>query len=98
VARTIRRATVATRTCFGARNLDDERLDLPPGAFMFSDADPKNLEGKERSALHSGFLGVSSLGWSLAQIVGGGARGNVAAVDASARGQCDRLRRLEVVA
>ena len=89
---------MATRTCFGACNVDDERLDLPQGAFMFSGADPKNLEGKERSALHGGFLGVSSPGWSLAQIVGGGARGNVAAVDASARGQCDRLRRLEVVA
>ena len=89
---------MATRTCFGARSVDDERLDPPPGAFMFSNADLKNLEGKERSALHGGFLGVSSPGWSLAQIVGIGAGGNVVAVDASARGQCDRLRRLEVVA
>jgi len=70
-----------------------------PGAFMFSDVGPENLEGKERSAFRSGFLGIPSLGWStLAQIVEVGAGGNVAAVDALERGLCDRLGRFEVVA
>jgi hypothetical protein len=41
-----------------------------PGAFMFHDVDPAALEGKERSAFRSGFVGVGSFGWStLAQIV-----------------------------
>ena len=41
-----------------------------PGAFVFWDRDPTKLEGKARSAFRSGFLGVSSLGWStLVQIV-----------------------------
>lgn len=40
------------------------------GAFVFSDADPAALQGKERSAFRGGFLGVTSLGWStLVQIV-----------------------------
>lgn len=40
------------------------------GAFMFSEADPQRLEGKERTAFRSGFLGVESLGWStLVQMV-----------------------------
>ena len=40
------------------------------GAFVFSDVDPAVLQGKERSAFRSGFLGVTSLGWStLVQIV-----------------------------
>jgi hypothetical protein len=40
------------------------------GAFVFSDADPAALQGKERSAFRAGFLGVTSLGWStLVQIV-----------------------------
>jgi hypothetical protein len=40
------------------------------GAFMFSDADPQRLQGKERTAFRSGFLGVESLGWStLVQMV-----------------------------
>jgi hypothetical protein len=40
------------------------------GAFAFWGGDPDTLEGKARSAFRSGFLGVSSLGWStLAQIV-----------------------------
>ena len=40
------------------------------GAFVFSDVDPATLQGKERSAFRSGFLGVTSLGWStLVQIV-----------------------------
>jgi hypothetical protein len=40
------------------------------GAFVFSDVDPATLQGKERSAFRSGFLGATSLGWStLVQIV-----------------------------
>ena len=40
------------------------------GAFVFSDVDPASLQGKARSAFRSGFLGVTSLGWStLVQIV-----------------------------
>lgn len=40
------------------------------GSFVFSDADPAVLQGKERSAFRGGFLGVTSLGWStLVQIV-----------------------------
>jgi len=44
-----------------------------PGAFMFWDGDPADLNGKQRSAFRSGFLGVASLGWStLVQIVEAG--------------------------
>ena len=40
------------------------------GAFRFCDADPAKLNGKDRSAFRSGFLGVQSWGWStLVQIV-----------------------------
>lgn len=40
------------------------------GGFMFSDAVPQLLQGKERTAFRSGFLGVESLGWStLVQMV-----------------------------
>jgi hypothetical protein len=40
------------------------------GGFMFSDADPQHLQGKERTAFRAGFLGVESLGWStLVQMV-----------------------------
>jgi hypothetical protein len=40
------------------------------GAFVFWDKDPATLDGKARVAFRSGFLGVSSLGWStLVQIV-----------------------------
>lgn len=40
------------------------------GSFVFSDADPEAMLGKERSAFRAGFLGVTSLGWStLVQIV-----------------------------
>ena len=41
-----------------------------PGGFAFWQRDPLALEGKERTAFRSGFLGVTSLGWStLVQIV-----------------------------
>lgn len=40
------------------------------GAFRFCDRDPEKLNGKDRSAFRSGFLGVQSWGWStLVQIV-----------------------------
>jgi len=40
------------------------------GAFAFWNSDPTTLGGKARSAFRSGFLGVSTLGWStLVQIV-----------------------------
>ncbi len=40
------------------------------GTFVFWCKDPSQLEGKARTAFRSGFLGVSSLGWStLVQIV-----------------------------
>ena len=41
-----------------------------PGAFVFWNRDAASLEGKARSAFRSGFLGISTLGWStLVQIV-----------------------------
>ena len=40
------------------------------GAFVFWNREPAALEGKTRTAFRSGFLGISSLGWStLVQIV-----------------------------
>ena len=40
------------------------------GAFVFWGSEPTALEGKARTAFRSGFLGVSTLGWStLVQIV-----------------------------
>jgi hypothetical protein len=40
------------------------------GAFVFWNDDPAKLEGKARAAFRSGFLGITSLGWStLVQIV-----------------------------
>ncbi len=52
------------------------------GAFVFADADPAALSGKERTAFRAGFLGVSSLGWStLVQIVETDATGRSAAVE-----------------
>jgi hypothetical protein len=41
-----------------------------PGAFVFWHNDPAALDGKMRTAFRSGFLGISTLGWStLVQIV-----------------------------
>ena len=63
-----------------------------PGAFVFSDADPEHLEGKERSAFRSGFLGIPSLGWStLVQSVEANADDHAAAVEVLARCLCDRF-------
>jgi len=40
------------------------------GAFVFWNSDQASLEGKARTAFRSGFLGISTLGWStLVQIV-----------------------------
>jgi Family of unknown function (DUF6505) len=56
------------------------------GAFVFWNRDPEELEGKARSAFRSGFLGVSSLGWStLVQIVEASEADRSAAVDALAK-------------
>jgi hypothetical protein len=52
------------------------------GAFVFSDVNPENLEGKTRTAFRAGFLGVNSLGWStLVQIVEASAEDRGALVD-----------------
>jgi hypothetical protein len=57
-----------------------------PGAFMFWKADPQTMEGKERAAFRSGFLGVNSLGWStLVQVVEANDDHRLAAVEALAR-------------
>ncbi|WP_019905156.1 DUF6505 family protein [Methylobacterium sp. 77] len=39
------------------------------GSFLFWDADVARLEGKERTAFRSGFLGVTSLGFSTLVVV-----------------------------
>jgi hypothetical protein len=53
-----------------------------PGGFVFFDADPSALEGKARVAFRSGFLGISSLGFStLVQIVEASEADRTAAVD-----------------
>ena len=55
------------------------------GAFMFADADPDTLAGKQRAAFRGGFLGVTSLGWStLVQIVEAGEEDRAALVAALA--------------
>ena len=56
------------------------------GAFAFWNRDAASLEGKARSAFRSGFLGVSSLGWStLVQIVAATEEDRLAAVDTLAK-------------
>ena len=55
------------------------------GAFAFWGGDPTVLEGKARTAFRSGFLGVSSLGWStLVQIVAASESERAGLVDALA--------------
>ena len=57
-----------------------------PGAFMFCNADPAAMEGKERAAFRGGFLGVATLGWStLVQIVDAGEDDRLAAIDTLAK-------------
>jgi hypothetical protein len=56
-----------------------------PGGFVFFDVDPAALEGKARVAFRSGFLGISSLGFStLVQIVEASEADRAAAVEALA--------------
>ena len=55
------------------------------GAFVFSGADLKQLQGKARSAFRGGFLGIASLGWStLVQIVEASDADRAAVIDAFA--------------
>lgn len=57
-----------------------------PGAFAFWNRDAASLEGKARSAFRSGFLGISTLGWStLVQIVEASEDDRLALVDTLAR-------------
>jgi uncharacterized protein DUF6505 len=52
------------------------------GAFAFWNRDVASLEGKARSAFRSGFLGISTLGWStLVQIVEASEGDRLALVD-----------------
>ena len=39
------------------------------GAFLYADADPDSLPGKEKVAMRSGVLGVGSFGWSTLVVV-----------------------------
>ena len=56
------------------------------GAFVFWNADPGTLEGRARTEFRSGFLGLTSLGWStLVQIVEASEDDRLAAVDLLAR-------------
>jgi len=53
-----------------------------PGGFAFFDADPATLDGKARVAFRSGFLGISSLGFStLVQIVEASETDRIAATE-----------------
>ncbi len=62
------------------------------GAFMFWECDPATLAGKARAAFRSGFLGVTSLGWStLVQIVDAGEDDRSAVVDLLAQNFVARL-------
>ncbi len=56
------------------------------GAFVFWNRDPATLEGKARTAFRSGFLGISTLGWStLVQIVDASADDRIAVIDILAK-------------
>lgn len=62
------------------------------GGFMFHGSDPAKLEGKQRQAFRSGFLGLTSFGWStLAAIVEATPAERDAARDALANFLVDRL-------
>lgn len=62
-----------------------------PGGFMFFDRDPATLSGRERQAFRSGFLGLTSFGWStLVVVVEATPQERAAAVDALARHLIDR--------
>ncbi len=56
------------------------------GTFVFWNADPAKLEGRARTAFRSGFLGLSSLGWStLVQIVEASEDERLAVIDLLAK-------------
>jgi Family of unknown function (DUF6505) len=56
------------------------------GAFAFWNHDPGALEGRARTAFRSGFLGVSTLGWStLVQIVEASEGDRLAVIDSLAK-------------
>ena len=56
------------------------------GTFVFWNADPATLEGRARNAFRSGFLGLSSLGWStLVQIVEASEDERLAVIDLLAK-------------
>jgi hypothetical protein len=56
------------------------------GTFVFADAEPSALQGKELAAFRGGFLGVPSGGWStLAQIVDAEAKDRLAVIDLTAQ-------------
>ena len=62
------------------------------GAFVFWNGDPTRLEGKTRAAFRSGFLGLTSLGWStLVQIVEATSQDRVNAVNELAQRLVDRF-------
>jgi hypothetical protein len=64
-----------------------------PGGFVFFDADPAALEGKARVAFRSGFLGISSLGYStLVQIVEASEADRAAAIETLAAQLVARFR------
>jgi len=56
------------------------------GALVFWNRDPATLEGKARTAFRSGFLGISTLGWStLVQIVEASEDDRTAVIDTLAK-------------
>ena len=56
------------------------------GAFVFWNRDPASLEGKIRTAFRSGFLGISTRGWStLVQIVEASDNDRLAVIDTLAK-------------
>jgi hypothetical protein len=62
-----------------------------PGGFMFWDRNPETLTGRDRQAFRSGFLGLTSFGWStLAVVVTASADERSAAVDSLARHLLDK--------
>ena len=62
------------------------------GAFVFAGVEPASLEGKALAAFRSGFLGLSSLGWStLAQVVEAEAADRLAAIELAARALLERF-------
>ena len=62
------------------------------GAFLFAEINPAALTGKARAAFRSGFLGVSSFGWStLAQVVEARAEERGSIVDMLAQQFCRHL-------